>query len=220
MENLNIDQLFFNIRKAIRLVFEYQKRMQGTMFQIKSLLNLSPADKLAVNKLYSNHLETIRKEYGTFKIYSQTWAWDTILPMALEYYLGEKKIDDHKFCLSVIQITDTGIFIAMKNGENPSFTDTSTYASAENSETMVMFVMEIRKPRTSWAKRWNLSYMRENYMKWLLDDRIEIDDKTREGNYFIIMKFKMADFVSENKIESSLKSVAHHIYSLTGLQIL
>lgn len=64
MENINTPQeLFVNIRKSIRLLYEYQRRIQGTMFHIKSVLNLSPAGRIEVNKLFSR-APRLSKDYG------------------------------------------------------------------------------------------------------------------------------------------------------------
>ena len=92
-------ELFANVRKSIRLLFEYQKRMQGTMFHIKSVLNLSPAGRIEVNKLFSR-APRVSKDYGETQLSDGNWAWDYLYPMAMEYYLGEKKIENYDFaCL-------------------------------------------------------------------------------------------------------------------------
>ena len=76
MEDINTPQdLFENIRKSVRLLYEYQKRMQGTMFHIKSILNLSPAGRIEVNKLYSR-APRLSKEYGETQLSRGNWAWD------------------------------------------------------------------------------------------------------------------------------------------------
>lgn len=97
MEDINTpNELFINIRKSIRLLYEYQKRMQGTVFHIKSILNLSPAGRIEVNKLYSR-TPRLSKEYGETQLSRNNWAWDYLYPMAMEYHLGEKKIDGYSF---------------------------------------------------------------------------------------------------------------------------
>lgn len=109
MENISSAQnLFLNVRKSIRLLYEYQKRMQGTMFHIKSVLNLSPAGRIEINKLFSR-APRISKDYGETQLSDGNWAWDYLYPMAMEYYLGEKKLKDKDFRLSIIQVTDVAI---------------------------------------------------------------------------------------------------------------
>lgn len=41
----NAEELFLNVRKSIRLLYDYQHRVQGTMFYIKQLLNLNPSSR-------------------------------------------------------------------------------------------------------------------------------------------------------------------------------
>ena len=50
MENINSSQeLFLNIRKSIRLLYEYQKRMQGTMFSTAVLIYLRQEELKSIN---------------------------------------------------------------------------------------------------------------------------------------------------------------------------
>ena len=106
MENINTPQdLFENIRKSVRLLYEYQKRMQGTMFHIKSILNLSPAGRIEVNKLYSR-APRLSKEYGETQLSRGNWAWDYIYPMVMEYHLGEKKINKSHQCQNSLKTSE------------------------------------------------------------------------------------------------------------------
>ena len=151
MENINTSQeLFVNIRKSIRLLYEYQKRMQGTMFHIKSVLNLSPAGRIEVNKLFSC-APRLSKDYGETQLSRGNWAWDYLYPMAMEYYLGEKKVNGDDFCLSAIQVTDDGYYKAKQQDLPVDRLDTYTYSSSEDSNSVVLFVMEIKPNDSSWA---------------------------------------------------------------------
>lgn len=196
MENITTTkELFTNIRKSIRLLYEYQKRMQGTMFHIKSLLNLSPAGRIEVNKLFSRAPRQ-SKDYGESQLWDGNWAWDYLYPMAMEYYLGEKRIKDNDFCLSVIQVTDDGYYRARQQNLSPNRCDTYTFSPSEDSDSIVLFVMEIKPEDSSWAKRWQRDAMEDNLNKWMIDSRQVIDDITRLGNHFIVMKFPMTDLLN------------------------
>ncbi len=208
-------ELFANVRKSIRLLFEYQKRMQGTMFHIKSVLNLSPAGRIEVNKLFSR-APRVSKDYGETQLSDGNWAWDYLYPMAMEYYLGEKKIENYDFCLSVIQVTDDGYFRAKQKNLSPNRLDTYTFASAEDSDSIALFVMEIKPNKSSWAKRWQRDTMEENLNKWMSDSRTTIDDMTREGNHFIVMKFSLMDLLSDASIGNVLDKISQHVEELSG----
>lgn len=212
-------ELFVNVRKSVRLLYEYQKRMQGTMFHIKSILNLSPAGRIEINKLYSR-APRASKDYGETSLGDGNWAWDYIYPMAMEYYLGEKRIKDTDFCLSVIQVTDDGYYKALKDGLSPNRLDTNTYVSAESSESHTLFVMEIKPSGSSWAKRWNRDKMEENLNKWMVDSRSVIDDTTKQGNRFIVMKFPTTQLLNDVAIGNVLSVVNERVQELTGETIL
>lgn len=212
-------ELFVNVRKSVRLLYEYQKRMQGTMFHIKSILNLSPAGRIEINKLYSR-APRASKDYGETSLGDGNWAWDYIYPMAMEYYLGEKRIKDTDFCLSVIQVTDDGYYKALKDGLSPNRLDTNTYVSAESSESHALFVMEIKPSGSSWAKRWNRDKMEENLNKWMVDSRSVIDDTTKQGNRFIVMKFPTTQLLNDVAIGNVLSVVNERVQELTGETIL
>lgn len=203
----NADELFLNVRKSIRLLYEYQHRVQGTMFHIKSLLNLSTPqndNRIEINKLFSDPIHGSNN--SQFRLYSGNWAWDFLFPMAMEYHLGERD----KFKLSVIVVTDDGFFKALKKDPSAKKEKTETFAAVDASDTVVLFVMEI-KQAGEWAKRWNRNSMESSLEKWLNDDRDTIADKTKAGNDFIVMKFKLSELVTKDKINLVLDRIRNKV---------
>lgn len=215
MENINSAQeLFLNIRKSIRLLYEYQKRMQGTMFHIKSVLNLSPAGRIEINKLFSR-APRASKDYGETQLSDGNWAWDYIYPMSMEYYLGDKKLKDADFRLSAIQVTDDGYYKARQQNLSPNRLDTHTFCPPEESNSIVLFVMEIKNRNSSWAKRWQRDKMEENLNVWMVDSDSVIDDATKSGNQFIVMKVPISELMTDVSIAKVLDKVNHHIQEIT-----
>ncbi len=222
MENKinNVDKLFLNVRKSIRLLYDYQHRVQGTMFYIKSLLNLSTVDnRIEINKLFSDPIHG-SNNYGQFRLHSGNWAWDFLFPMAMEYHLGRRDIkeDNHQFKLSVIVVTDDGFFKAIKQGSNAKKEKTETFAAVDASDTMVLFVIEI-KQAGEWAKRWSRDSMESSLGKWLNDDENTISDKTKAGNDFIVMKFKLSELVTKDNINIVLNKMSNKIKDITGCTV-
>lgn len=220
MENINTPQeLFVNIRKSIRLLYEYQRRIQGTMFHIKSVLNLSPAGRIEVNKLFSR-APRLSRDYGETQLSGSNWAWDYLYPMVMEYHLGEKKIDRDIFRLSAIQVTDDGYYKAKQQNLPVNRLDTYTYSSSEVSDSVILFVMEIKPNDSSWAKRWKRDTMEHNLNRWMIDSRTIIDDTTQQGNHFIVMKFSLTELLSDISIYNVLCKISQHLQELIGKTII
>lgn len=214
----NAKELFLNVRKSIRLLYEYQHRVQGTMFHIKQCLNLSPSDRIEINPLFSN-LPEKSKQYGQLKLSHGKWAWDFLLIMAMEYHLGEKNLaKKHWLGMSVIVVTDDGFFKAIKRNHDAKKEKTETFADVGSSDTVVLFVMEIKQAGEG-AKRWNHKSMETSLGKWLNDNRDTISDKTEAGNDFIIMKFRLSELVTKENIDHVLNEISNRIKNITGYTV-
>lgn len=213
-------ELFLNVRKSSRLLYEYQHRVQETMFHIKQLLNLNPSDRIEVNKLFSNPPQR-SQFHGQFQLSHGNWAWDFLFPMAMEYYLGEKynADDDHWFGMSVIVITDDGFFKAAKENAAARKEDPGTFANVDSSDTVALFVMEICQEGTAWTERWERDYMESSIEKWLNDDRDTISDKTEADNDFIVMKFKLSELVTKEGIDNVLNKIRSDVKNITRCDI-
>lgn len=219
MDILNPNKLFENVRKATRLMFEFQKRMQGTMFHIKSELKLLPPGRIEVNKLYSRAPRQ-SKDYGESQLQYENWAWDYIYPQAMEYYLGKKSIADFDFKLSAIQLADDGYYLAVQNSTNAHILRTETYADVSQSTSWILFVMEIKPNSSEWAKRWNRDSMESSLNKWMSETDSIIHEVTSSGSDFIIMKFPIQEIISENTLNRTLNIVSKCVSDVSGISIM
>lgn len=221
-DELNSGELFTDIRKAMRLLYEYQRRVQGTVFEIKSLLNLSPTGRIGINKLFSDPPTQSKSRYGQFQLWPGFWAWDYLFPMAMEYYLGERETADGNgsFCLSVIQATDTGFFDARRQGSSPDPIDTKTFRDADLSKTVALFVMELKTKESDWdAVRWTRDRMNADLETWLNAPDDTIFYETGDGNHFIVVKKEWFELISKEQIASVLADICQRVSDKTGYSI-
>lgn len=125
---------FCEVRKAHRLLYEYQRRMQDLTWFIKNKLGFPQYEGY---KKYSNTISSHNK------ITYDMWSWDWIYTYVFEYYLGwQENIDKHNtWRLSVIQISDTGYYKNKEKGS--SATNLSSYASPEESESRLLFYLSV-----------------------------------------------------------------------------
>lgn len=94
--------------------------------------------------------------------------------------------------------------------------DTYTFSSPEESDSIVLFVFELKGIGTDWAKRWNREDMNKNLNKWITDDNYIIDDKTSAGNHFVVMKYPICRLLSKDLIDNVIAEVNKHIQELTN----
>ena len=88
------------VRKAHRLVYEYQVRMMDLVRFIGWKIDMTRTP--TISKRFSNLPKS--------KLFEDMWAWDFIYTYQMEYDFGEKEIGDYVCHISVLQIVDTGYF--------------------------------------------------------------------------------------------------------------
>lgn len=134
-KQMNEEQLkdaFCEVRKAHRLIYEYQRRMQDLTWFIKN--------KLGFPK-YEGYKKFSQPVSSRNKIYHDNWSWDFIYTYVFEYSLGtqEDKEKHISWALSLIQVSDTGFYINQTTGS--SKTNISSYAPPEESESRLLFYL-------------------------------------------------------------------------------
>lgn len=157
MAKTDLREQLLNVRKAHRLLKEYQQAMLEIVFKISDDLNLPI---IGGNAPFSWHLRSTRKdEYVDFSIRREMWAWDYLPSYLFEYYFGEHEIEGNKrFSLSVFQVSDTGF----KNTENRL--ELNDFQGVEAASSCLVFLLELKyKENGGWL--WN----RDNHLDLLTE---------------------------------------------------
>lgn len=152
-----IENILSNVRKAHRLVFEYQKRMLDLMQLVRNQYDFK---SLAGKKHFSKPLHNTEKfskdnKDANIDIFEKIWAWDFIYSYEMEYYFGEKTKNGLKCSMSIFQITDNGFYL--KDGFEKEHErivpgdlklKTEKFWDAEKSSSYLIFVAEVYNENT------------------------------------------------------------------------
>lgn len=132
---------FCEVRKAHRLIYEYQRRMQDLSIFIKNKLGFN-----AYNG-YKRFSDVLSNREGN-KANKSVWNW--LYTYVFEYFVGYQDVRDDKILgFSVIQVSDTGGY---KGGEKNY--DISTFPKVEDSDSRLMFYLVVKPkkaPNMDWS---------------------------------------------------------------------
>jgi len=137
-----LKETFLNIRKSHRLIKEYQERMINLMFYIKEQFSMQ---EIRGEKHFSNCLSNYKTGNPKIKIDKNMWAWDFIYTWEFEYHFGLdiKRCLGREFTFQIFQISDNGYYKLSRDAAN----DISTFASVENSDSLLIFVFNSKLPK-------------------------------------------------------------------------
>lgn len=150
---LTEDQLkdaFCEVRKAHRLIYEYQRRMKYLSIYIRNKLDFNAFEGY---KRFSNALSN-RDGNNADKS-----SWDWMYTYVFEYWLGYQNVDKNKrLGLSVIQVSDTGCYVGGKRNYR-----IGKFPSVEESDSRLMFYLVVR-PNTAKNMDWRADEIIEQYI--------------------------------------------------------
>ena len=121
------------VRKAHRLIYEYQRRMQDLTWFIKNKLGFPEYNgwKFFGDTMSPQHTISLEKK-----------SWDWLYTYFFDYLLGYKTLGDkEEMGLGLIQITDTGYYKAKKGKVDVNEEKPSTFSSEEDSDNVLMFYL-------------------------------------------------------------------------------
>lgn len=221
-----IENILSNVRKAHRLVFEYQKRMLDLMQLVRNQYDFK---SLAGKKHFSKPLHNTEKfskdnKDANIDIFEKIWAWDFIYSYEMEYYFGEKTKNGLKCRLSVFQITDNGFFMRdgfeKENGrEDADKCITEKFWDADESSSYLIFVTEVSKENIGSSKFFPdvQKYIMELYGKD--NDRL-INNKEFEGHTLVAKRYPISEFFDKNSSNKCLNEYAGIVKSETEFCLL
>lgn len=180
---------FCEVRKAHRLIYEYQRRMRDLSTFIRNKLGFNAYEGY---KRFSNALSN-RDGNNADKS-----SWDWIYTYVFEYWLGYQKVgEDRILGLSVIQVSDTGCY---KEGKKNS--DISTFPKVEDSDSRLMFYLCVR-PNEAPDMNWNAE---EIIAQQILKDKPEcFRPKNRPELVKVTYSVPLSKFVDEEATTEILR---------------
>lgn len=136
MDNItSLEEALCNVRKAHRLLHDYQTRMLDLAYYIKTKLGMPGFEG---KKHFSDPISAQSKK----NIWRDMWAWDFLYSYVYEYYLGYRSIHNIKYAVSLIQYSDTGYFDSIVGDRN----EPRSFASEEDAiSKLLIFIEEIKQ---------------------------------------------------------------------------
>lgn len=226
MENNNLKQGTENIRKAFRLLYQYQHCMQSLVEYVRSKYGFE--DKIVGYKRFSNPIRRTtycNETYDANLEISGLWAWDYLYSYEFEYFMGLKNIKrkvngicvDKTASMSIIQVSDTGFYLK----ENALATNIDTFEKVEESKSILIFVCEITDNNTK--SNWDcLGFLNDKIQKLSSceDDSIwdQYGDNPELG--FFAKRYDIEDFCNQLSTDSKLKDFSDLFYNKTKVRLL
>lgn len=204
-----------DIRKAYRLLYEIQERMQHLVFYIMDQYKFQ---KCAGQKLFSNPIANGHyvDEYANLKIFKDMWAWDFFYGYLMEYYFADKG----NICMSVLPVMDDGYFRSELNGKSP--TNIRSYENAEQSESFILLIAESVKKskwdKSLWLHGWHATF--EETMERIIRQPKPLIIPNRGEGYYICKRYPMEEFLDQVSTDCVLRDFAKVVYKHTGINLL
>ena len=178
-----IKESLIEVRKAYRLIFDFQSRILDLISYIKGKMNFDYSGGFVK---YSN--QSPRNGSGGLK----QWSWDWLNFYFYEFHFKQKIINSDKINFSIFIICDTGYFETKKDN-SISKLEIGKYKNPEDSNTKLIFVAG----KNVWSYFSDSNWNNSDFT--LKESDVRVDDKG-------VMIFKsynlerFADEVSANEV--------------------
>lgn len=191
---MKMEEALCNVRKAYRLVYEYQSRIMDLMVCIQHHMGFPYVQG---KKLFSDPISPHRNTY--FDLFTGMWAWDFMYGYMTEYYFGEINAEDGgTYALSVIHYSDTGFF----DSKSEEKSKTESFISEERSSSKLLFYFEyLPQKAKEWI--WNVSELAEE-KSFATSKHKKTCLEVKPGQKQILYSFDICDFIDEKSTLQAL----------------
>ncbi|MBW1619534.1 MULTISPECIES: hypothetical protein [Empedobacter] len=145
MENNNLNQSLIEVRKAYRILFDYQSRILDLISYI------SGKTQFNYNGGYSKFSNTGPRD-GKGKL--NFWAWDWLNFYYYEFHFNRIEIGKDEYIFSIFHLADDGFFDAHNKKGNCNKIDLNDFTDEEESRSKLIFVLGKNK-WYDWGFNWN-----------------------------------------------------------------
>lgn len=199
MENLSIDEFKIalnDVRKAHRLIYEYQSRMLDLITLIYNKLGFQYID----GRKYFSKPISFKKNNNDLKVFRGMWGWDFIYSYCFNYYFGQIATKEKQYVsLSINQYSDTGFYDIEESDKE----ETNTFLETENSISKLLFILECRSTEAKECMI-NLDEITED-KKYASKNFEKETIKSIKGVTQIIYSFPLERFINEKSTMEALK---------------
>lgn len=203
MKNKNLDKSLVEVRKAYRILFDYQTRILDLISYISSKTHFS------YNGGYSKFSNS-GPNNGRGKL--DLWAWDWLNFYFYEFNFGSLKNQNADYTFAIFHLADDGFFSSQNQHENRKKTEIDDFTDEHDSSSKLIFVLGKNTWNDNWGKNWNSMEFTlkefdvkidENLEKGILFKSYNINKLDCEENVFqILLDFK--NFCKSNNMSFNI----------------
>lgn len=224
-KNVNRKELYQNVRKAYRLVYEVQDSIVATAEYIRTKIKFSkwgggPLFSAAVAKK-----RVIEDGYTPDQIGGDMWSWDYFPTYMYMYYYELLDPSEHQYCcFSIIQVMDDGFKVIPDAPTPPS---TKAFIPPEKSESYLLFAFSLwnKGEQELWFTFDGVDYIRDEKSEILRISKL-IDEQgtpyvtSLNEHHFIVMKVPLEEIGNKVETDEFLQKFSDLIIAQTNYQIL
>lgn len=183
----NIVKALSEVRKAYRLLFDYQSRILDLMSFIERKIQFNFQSGWP---LYSE----ASPKPG--KIYLDQWSWDWLNMYYYQFYFGEKKTNENTIYFGIVHMADSGFF-ENKNNHDEKI-NLKKYKKVEESKSKLIFVIGYNM----WGNWGNISGNNWNHNDFT--NSSQGHSKNDNGGQMIFKSYDLERFISEDSSINTL----------------
>jgi len=218
-------ELYLNVRKAYRLVYEVQDSIVEMIEYIRARIKHNDC---AGKQLFSDPIAKRRlkdDDYADQYIGQGTWSWDYFLTYMYTYYFTGIPTETQYCCFSVIQVMDDGFVGAPAKDSAPS---TKDFCDAADSESYLLFAFSIWKKdqRAIW-----FDYDGTEQIENEKEEIMRISDEIKQNGYgsyivntsdycFIVKRINLESIGSKPETDQVLSDFDTLVFEKTGYHLL
>lgn len=188
MSNNNLDKSLIEVRKAYRILFDYQTRILDLISYISSKTHFT------YNGGYSKFSNS-GPNNGRGKL--DLWAWDWLNFYFYEFYFGKlKDRNNNEYTFSIFHLADDGFYQAQNKIGNRNKTDVKDFLNEYDSNSKLIFVLGKNTWDDSWGQNWN------SVEFTLKDSEVKIDEEKFNG--IVFKSYNLNKFDCEENVSQIL----------------
>lgn len=218
----DIHQMMEDVRKAHRLIYQFQDRMIQLMNRIANDYGLNPP---VGRKRFSNPIGSTRRgnDYpeANLRVHDK-WVWDMLYTYEFEYYFGKVLRNDMNGCLVIFQVSDNGYYLAdghflESGGRNHlSKRQISNFWPTDKSASYLIFAFE------SFPVQGDCILLRDqdNSIVSLYGGDCDAISQESEENKLVVKRFSIEDFFSRESVSVLLREFSDLVFDKTTFRLI